>query len=36
MDEGRGRDVLARGREEIKQVRKICRKEEEEWGRVGM
>jgi hypothetical protein len=36
MDEGRGRAVLARGREEIKQVRKKCRTEEKEWGRVGM
>jgi len=32
MDEGRSRGVLARGREEIKQVRKKCRKEEEECG----
>jgi hypothetical protein len=32
MDEGRNRDVLTTGREEIKQVRKKCRKEEEECG----
>jgi hypothetical protein len=32
MDEGRSRDLLERGREEVKQVRKKCRKEEEEWG----
>lgn len=35
MNEGRNRGVLARRREEIKQVRKKCRKEEEEWGEQG-
>lgn len=35
MDEGRGRIFLARGREESKQVRQHCRKEEEEWGEQG-